>query len=249
MYKYAQEFFNKKKPNPIQDKSGMMGIYNGTIAFGRAPRDHDEVTYMHCEYEPEIVVDLTETTEWSSYMNYRPLLIKEKNRGIKVDMIHFPIVDMRCPTNNQIDKFMNLMSRLEKIHNENRKIYIHCKGGHGRAGLIFGCLLSKLMNDKSYEEIQKIINNVHSQRTDCGNEWLQLGAPQTSEQINFLKQYIEYNNSIHEKKKKKLNANKIIEDKQKQLEYILKEYENKILSENKTTYTIKGISSCIRVEY
>lgn len=257
MYKLAQQFIgSKKKPPPIPPKTkrGMMGIYKTTlseIAFGRAPRDNDEIDYMYCEFEPEIVVDLTEISEWKTYMDYRPLLKREKSRGIKIDMIHFPITDMCCPKKSQIKEFMKLMDDLDKIHREKKKIYIHCKGGHGRAGLIFGCLISKLMKHKTYEEIKQTIDKIHSQRTDCEKEWLEMGSPQTTDQIDFLKRYIEYNNNIYEKQKKKLDAKKLAEDRQKQLEYNLKEYEDRILSNGfniKTTYVFRGIPALVQVE-
>ena len=83
--------------------------------------------------------------------------------------------------NKFISKVNNIISNLQ----EGDKIYIHCKGGHGRAGLLVSCLLSyrfKYSGEKSLE----LTNTYHNNRTKMNERWRKIGSPQTQYQKTFV---------------------------------------------------------------
>ncbi len=68
---------------------------------------------------------------------------------------------------------------------DTQKIYIHCKGGHGRSGLISACLLCLYYN-YSPEESLFITNLSHNIRLNLKEKWIKLGSPQTKGQKNLI---------------------------------------------------------------
>lgn len=101
--------------------------------------------------------------------------------------INFPIKDNSVPeSDSKFIKFIyNLMFYISQLK-ENEKMYIHCKGGHGRSGLVVACLYSCLFY-KSAEESLKYTNCCHSNRKTMRDIWRQKGSPQTNEQKNYVK--------------------------------------------------------------
>ena len=61
----------------------------------------------------------------------------------KYNYIRYPILDNRIPDN--IISFVLFIIKLKKIidslNNTTDKIYIHCRGGHGRSGIVVASLL------------------------------------------------------------------------------------------------------------
>ena len=78
-----------------------------------------------------------------------------------------------------------IIKLVDIINNTKKKIYIHCRGGHGRAGLVVACLLcyiNKTSPDKSLEQTK----NFHSQRKEMREKWRKIGSPQTRKQKSFI---------------------------------------------------------------
>jgi predicted NAD-dependent protein-ADP-ribosyltransferase YbiA (DUF1768 family) len=70
------------------------------------------------------------------------------------------------------------------------KVYIHCKGGHGRSGVVVACLLCfifKLTPFQSLEYTTKCHNNRHIMR----DKWRKIGSPQTYLQKKFVYNFFE----------------------------------------------------------
>ena len=112
--------------------------------------------------------------------------------------INYPIPDRRIPTNWK--KFSNLIVRIAnilKLLNSNEKIYIHCKGGHGRCGILVACMLCYLYNISPSEAIDKT-TIYHNTRKNMKEKWKKIGSPQTRSQKHFVSKFFEplfiYNN-------------------------------------------------------
>jgi ribA/ribD-fused uncharacterized protein len=101
--------------------------------------------------------------------------------------ISYPIIDHQIPSNNlSYAKFIiNLCNIIKNDCNENNRVYIHCKGGHGRAGLVVATLLIYILKI-SPEEGLKLTSQYHSNREVMKEKWRKLGSPQTAEQKNFV---------------------------------------------------------------
>jgi len=60
---------------------------------------------------------------------------------------NYPILDNNIPNNRDtfIDFFQQILSKIKKLK-DSEKVYIHCRGGHGRSGMVVACLLCHLLN-------------------------------------------------------------------------------------------------------
>jgi hypothetical protein len=102
------------------------------------------------------------------------------------EYISYPIADQSVPTD--IVGYVMFINRLISIISGlagNEKLYIHCKGGHGRSGLVAAtilCAMDELSPEKSIREI----TFSHNQRHMMKKKWKKIGSPQTRTQCNFL---------------------------------------------------------------
>ena len=146
----------------------------GKGLFGSYPNksSYEELVENGVKY----FVDLTTENEKSKLYKY------ENN-----NCYSYQIKDRYIPEN--IYMFCKFIYKLENIitnMKDDEKIYIHCKGGHGRCGVIVSCLLCHIFKysaDKSLE----LTNQYHNNRKVMNERWRKLGSPQTDRQKEFVK--------------------------------------------------------------
>lgn len=100
--------------------------------------------------------------------------------------IHYPIHDRRIPTNWYT--FCRLVVKLCMIINsysEGERMYVHCKGGHGRSGVLVAAILCHMFN-LSPEEALERTNTYHNNREIMRDKWRKIGSPQTKMQKSFI---------------------------------------------------------------
>lgn len=145
--------------------------------FGSFPTQ-DAVTELEKE-GVRIFVDLTEKDE-SKTIPY----------VTEYEYIKFPIADHHVPDDLQsfshfivtlCIKIRNLVSD-EKIR---EKMYIHCKGGHGRAGIVVACVLCYYFNIHPKDAL-KLTSKSHAARPKMRDKWRYIGSPQNSYQKEFV---------------------------------------------------------------
>jgi len=78
--------------------------------------------------------------------------------------VHFPIVDGGTAKDSQV---LPLLQELVQRVRMNQRLYIHCYGGHGRAGTICACLLGILYELPPDEAIMRI-QVYHDSREESG---------------------------------------------------------------------------------
>lgn len=83
--------------------------------------------------------------------------------------IYFPIKDQYIPIN--VQKFCALIIHSANLLSQDKKIYIHCKGGHGRSGLFVASLLAYIYKLNVYDSID-LMKFYHNQRQKIRNVWL-----------------------------------------------------------------------------
>lgn len=110
--------------------------------------------------------------------------------------INYPIKDNYIPIDTTT--FAMLIIKISKIIKNliNEKVYIHCKGGHGRSGIVVSCLLCfifKLTPFESLEYTTKCHNNRHVMR----DKWRKIGSPQTYLQKKFVYRFFEHLKIYH----------------------------------------------------
>lgn len=122
-----------------------------------------------------LFVNLTESTEnLDAY--------KLKN----AEMISFPIPDRKIPTNT-LQFSLLIMKIVMRITNfkQGEKLYIHCKGGHGRAGIVVASILCYYYNIEPSKALE-LTTIYHSQRKEMRAKWRTIGSPQTQTQKQFV---------------------------------------------------------------
>ena len=140
---------------------------NDQIYFGKYP--NDDILKTLKDLNIKLIIDLTQFTD--RLPKYPSI------EGIK--RIEFPIVDMSIEEDNLTLQYVMFIKTLF-LHGDN-PIYIHCKGGHGRSGVIT-CLLYGLLYDKNAEESLEAIKEAHDNRKQMSRKTRILGSPQTPDQ-------------------------------------------------------------------
>ena len=142
--------------------------------FGPYPTEKD-VEYLE-SIGVEYFVDLTEVDK------LQPYEISKHCTFIK-----FPIPDMRVPTDHiQFSSFIVYIDYIIKRLNNGKKMYIHCRGGNGRAGLVVACLLMRHHPHISSLDALQLTSKYHSERKNLKLKWKLVGSPQTPAQKNYV---------------------------------------------------------------
>ena len=121
--------------------------------------------------------------------------------------IHEPIEDMETVKDEII---VNLALKIVELLRIGKKVYLHCAGGHGRAGTVASVVLHILCVDLSETELFDYIQYAHDQRHEnyfgnysfvykMGNDQLahhfcngQVPSPQTSQQRDQVRRIMEH---------------------------------------------------------
>ena len=160
---------------------------DGKALFGSYPNNknvYNELVDCGVKY----FVDLTTSKEkinlnvyeCENYISY-----EIKDRYIPQNIYNFVIF---------IHKLSNIITNLKN----DEKIYIHCKGGHGRCGITVSCLLCYIFNYTSSKSLE-LTNTYHNNRKVMNEKWRKIGSPQTEKQKEFVHRLFKpiYLDNIH----------------------------------------------------
>lgn len=137
--------------------------------FGAYPTD-SQLRLLKDTIDIKLIVDLTEPGE-KKCVQYAPV------EGVSV--IHYSIPDRKGPSDKL--KFCKLVLVIADALTRNETVYIHCKGGHGRSGMLAAALLCYITHLSPKEAILHT-TECHSNRIGLKPYWLKLGSPQTWDQ-------------------------------------------------------------------
>lgn len=104
----------------------------------------------------------------------------EKDVPENVQLIKFPIQPGGYAERK---KCIRLVDELIQSYQNGKKIYIHCVGGHGRAGTIASLIIGKLENLDAKEAIEKTYA-LRNTRKDKSKNFIPV--PETQRQVNFI---------------------------------------------------------------
>lgn len=156
-------------------------VYQDSVYFGGYPsKEWFDILVQH---GTKIFVDVTNDEEKASYSLY-PYFTNMPHNDI--EYCNYPIEDNNIP--EDIPKFKEFVYHLsEKINNlkTGEKVYIHCKGGHGRSGMLVACILCYLQNIFPETALQ-MTTLAHSQRENLRLKWKNSRCPQTFRQRKFV---------------------------------------------------------------
>lgn len=171
---------------PTKNSSAVIVIGGNSISFGANPHNEDDVrgirnfigADVHTAGAMGVIVDCREAGE---------KLITEKtpyqyNENMKKYIHPFEIKDRKCPSNQN-----SLLQFLKSIVHFSR-LYVHCRGGHGRAGMVVACLLR--LHGLTSEEALREVYSAHQERTHMEARFRTMGSPQTKVQKHFVHSFL-----------------------------------------------------------
>lgn len=97
--------------------------------------------------------------------------------------IHFPIRDNNAPL--VVDNYIRLIINISGLIDKGEKIYIHCKGGHGRSGMVVASLMCYLENMLPREAID-VTTKIHSVRIQMKDKYRNRKCPESFKQRRFV---------------------------------------------------------------
>jgi hypothetical protein len=118
-------------------------------------------------------IDLTEPGELPDYFQ---LLLPSQ------EYYRSAIADTGVP--NSLSQTMDLILSIRMALGRGRRIYVHCRAGIGRTGLIVGCFLAE--QEGSGKAGMKELNRLWKQ---CGRSYLWPTIPQTQEQTDYVRHW------------------------------------------------------------
>jgi protein tyrosine phosphatase len=163
--------------NYLLDERIMFGWYPGPDNNGQCSNSiHDILATGRT-----VFVNLTSYNEITSLYNYGPSVLTTVRNPI---FIYHQMDDGTSPSNSSdIISYKALIKHLHHLVEQNYKIYIHCRGGHGRSGIVAACLLIHM--GYSNEEALEMVSAAHKTRAYIPD----YPCPQTPEQVQFVKNY------------------------------------------------------------
>jgi predicted NAD-dependent protein-ADP-ribosyltransferase YbiA (DUF1768 family) len=100
--------------------------------------------------------------------------------------IDFTIADHSVPSNwFEFSKFICMITQIIVTLPSQHFIYIHCRGGHGRAGVVVATLLSHIFQVEPRIALGWT-KRFHGQRPTMRERWRLIGSPQNFKQKNFV---------------------------------------------------------------
>lgn len=98
----------------------------------------------------------------------------------------YPIRDHNAPTDwNSFATLILTICNIIKHLKDGEMIYVHCKGGHGRSGIVVACTLCQLYKIPPHEALT-LTSSYHFKRKEMREKWRHIGSPQYLPQKNFV---------------------------------------------------------------
>ena len=134
-----------------------------------------------------IMVDLTSKEE-KGHFDLFPYFRKEHmSHSCSIRYINYPIQDKKCPIHREsFQRFLYHLLQIGCMQTiSSACVYIHCRGGHGRSGMVVACLLTYLYNITPIEAIRKT-TLLHRQRSDLRSYRRWILCPNSVYQRQFV---------------------------------------------------------------
>ncbi len=137
-----------------------MTILPGVKDPGRWDRELEpDLERLTGRYETDALVTLLEEEEFERY-GVPGFLRRVREAGLEV--VHFPIADVKTPRKAQSEDYAALIERLVSLLKEGKTVVIHCRGGLGRTGTVAASVLVALGRDP--DEAIRLVRSVRSER-------------------------------------------------------------------------------------
>jgi protein-tyrosine phosphatase len=125
---------DRDNPNRMHRRLNSL-LQAGVTAFldTTEPQEHSTRYYdgdgKRYRYKPKHVVSVRHTHRLADYNHLLPE---------NVTYARFPILDVSIPSKQQM---LDMLTKIKEWREEGRVVYVHCRGGIGRTGVVVGCYL------------------------------------------------------------------------------------------------------------
>lgn len=120
-------------------------------------------------------------------------LTVEQEKNVEAYTTALPIVDLPIKDNSVPHDWAHFTYRLiwavDQLRKQ-KKIFIHCKGGHGRSCIVVACLLYYLNADMNARDAIEETIRIHNQRTNMSLRWKGIKSPFSKSQYIFLYKFL-----------------------------------------------------------
>jgi len=144
----------------------------GKLIVGGCPVTPEEVEDI-AEEGVDLLVCLLDRDDFASGISKKDY--KRLARSVGIDVIFKPIADGDVTTDRRA---FSIARMIVKTLESGTVVYLHCWGGHGRAGTI-GAMVLGLWYRGPFEEVISFLQKAHRTRPEGGH----YPTPQTEEQI------------------------------------------------------------------
>lgn len=207
-------------------------VYNNQIFFGGYPTK--EWFAVLIENHVKIMVDLTSPDEKINCQLYD---YSTKLPHQEMLYLHYAISDNKIPDNVEgFKEFIKLLGRHIYQFRTDEKMYIHCRGGHSRSGMVVAGLLCFLCNITPEKSLY-ITTVAHANREFLKPKWRYQKCPQLFSQRKFVIDVFKpilITSDIYENK----ISNNLIS--------FLNDTDIRPLYEKKTSHTLSDVLICLR---
>ena len=170
------------RPSPPTPNSNY--LLGNRILFGWAPSQpgstgqYSNNIELLVQTNRDVFVNLMTSQETQTLYNYVPFVKSSKPDTV---FLSYEIPDCGIPHDKS--SFTQFILNLKDLFDEGKTFYIHCRGGHGRSGLVTACLLIAM----SYSPSDALFEVKLSHLT---REYIpDYPCPQTQEQVEFVKSF------------------------------------------------------------
>lgn len=106
---------------------------------------------------PPVVVTHPHFPKYKSYAD----IISQNTTITSISYHHFKIKDQSTPTKHQL---LTIITTILKLLAQDKRVFIHCAGGHGRTGLIVAALLLTLYDIPDPDQALYFVQYAHNLR-------------------------------------------------------------------------------------
>ncbi len=125
-----------------------------------------------------ICIDLTKPGEM--FPTYRDIFLEELSQyGYAGNYYHFPIYDFGVP---DVEQLIKTLDKIDESIASDQPVYVHCRAGIGRTGLVVGCYLAR--HGKTGN---KALVGIKQLRSSMTSSWVK--SPETDAQENFVRNW------------------------------------------------------------
>jgi protein-tyrosine phosphatase len=161
-------------------------VIRDKLCVGECPLQRGDIALLaQCNFNCYVSLMELEEMRATRSMPYSGIIALQQEESAVLDFLHYPIGDMGCPTD--LDTCLALVAEIVLRLQRGDKIYIHCRGGHGRTGLLVSVLMAAIDPSLTTDAALDLCQTLHRARKRNG--WGP--SPETEAQRECVRQLVQ----------------------------------------------------------